>query len=256
MKQELLDFLQTAHFNTPDTLEGIEEAKHAYLRFVQNTGIEYCNFFALREDDEAQPEIVALYSNMNADWIEEYESCDYIRRDYGFRRAGEVGLGNSLEIRFGEQIVSQLDENMLDTAPVLQAAASHGFRDAYGLLGFSYVAPGSQEKRLFGVGFGGAKGSGRLAEQNRDDLIVATFAMIRKMDPIFNATEEDVAPALTRREMDVLHAFTKGLRRDRVAFDLGVSCAMVDLHSASIRRKLKAQTMAEAVGKAFRYGLL
>lgn len=55
---------------------------------------------------------------------------------------------------------------------------------------------------------------------------------------------------LTPREWDVLFLAAKGLRRDRMAFALGLSVATIDLHCANLRKKMGARTTAEAVAKA------
>ena len=47
-----------------------------------------------------------------------------------------------------------------------------------------------------------------------------------------------------------------GKTRDQMAFDSNLSIATVDMHLRNLRRKLKAQTLAEAVAKGFRFGLL
>lgn len=63
---------------------------------------------------------------------------------------------------------------------------------------------------------------------------------------------EPATPALTLtpREMDILFLLAKGLRRDRMAYQLDISVATVDFHSASLRKKLDARTSTEAVAKA------
>lgn len=64
------------------------------------------------------------------------------------------------------------------------------------------------------------------------------------------------APTLTAREHDVLELLAGGLRRDRIAWQLGISLPTVDLHARNLRRKLSALTTSEAVACAIRIGLL
>lgn len=69
---------------------------------------------------------------------------------------------------------------------------------------------------------------------------------------VFSSSLEPVQPArhLTPREWDVLFLAAKGMRRERMAHELGISVATVDLHCANLRRKMDARTTAEAVAKA------
>lgn len=69
------------------------------------------------------------------------------------------------------------------------------------------------------------------------------------------ASPEEVVQ-LTPRELDVLHGLARGYRRDQLAHALGLALPTVDLHGASLRRKLGARTIPEAVAIAFRLGLL
>ncbi|OWY15557.1 hypothetical protein B6V72_02965 [Thioclava sp. F34-6] len=61
---------------------------------------------------------------------------------------------------------------------------------------------------------------------------------------------------LTPRERDVLHGMIRGRRRDQLAHDLDLAMPTIDMHSANLRRKLGARTIAEAVAIALRFGLL
>lgn len=56
-------------------------------------------------------------------------------------------------------------------------------------------------------------------------------------------------PPLSRREREVLSLAAMGLRRDRMAYRLGISVATVDLHCANLRKKLDAKTTSQAVAK-------
>jgi len=61
---------------------------------------------------------------------------------------------------------------------------------------------------------------------------------------------------LTEREQAVLELSASGLRRDRIAFVLGIALPTVDMHSRNIRKKLGASTMSAAVANATQQGLL
>lgn len=63
------------------------------------------------------------------------------------------------------------------------------------------------------------------------------------------------AVQLSRREREVLHGLVRGLRRDQLAHALSIAMPTVDLHSANLRRKLGARTIAEAIAIAANLGL-
>lgn len=64
------------------------------------------------------------------------------------------------------------------------------------------------------------------------------------------------APGLSPRESAVLELLAAGLRRDRIAWKLGISLPTVDLHARNLRRKLSALTTSEAIANASRIGLI
>lgn len=63
-------------------------------------------------------------------------------------------------------------------------------------------------------------------------------------------------PRLSRRELEVLQLLEAGATSQGVAAQLGIRPATVEHHVGSIKRRLGAQTRAQAVGLALRSGLL
>nr|WP_252730878.1 LuxR C-terminal-related transcriptional regulator [Pacificibacter marinus] len=74
------------------------------------------------------------------------------------------------------------------------------------------------------------------------------------MQNFFDSPQEKIL--LTPRERDVLHGFIRGLKRDQLSHDLNLAMPTIDLHSANLRRKLGARTIAEAVAIALKHGLV
>ncbi len=70
------------------------------------------------------------------------------------------------------------------------------------------------------------------------------------------ARGEGVAPALTARETEVLHALANGLRNKEIARQLHVSERTVTFHLEHIFQKLQVSSRTEALSRALELGLL
>jgi len=88
----------------------------------------------------------------------------------------------------------------------------------------------------------------------RKVLVIATTEFTDGMQDLFDSPQERIL--LTPRERDVLHGLIRGLRRDQLGHDLDLAMPTIDLHSANLRRKLGARTIAEAVAIALKLGLI
>lgn len=85
-------------------------------------------------------------------------------------------------------------------------------------------------------------------------LVIATVAGEDGLHDLFASPDDKIR--LTPRERDVLHGLIRGRRRGQLAHDLSLSVPTVDLHTANLRRKLGARTIAEAVAIAASLGLV
>lgn len=85
-------------------------------------------------------------------------------------------------------------------------------------------------------------------------LVIATTDVDGGMEHLFHSPQERIR--LTPRERDVLHGLIRGRRRDQLAHDLDLAVPTIDLHSANLRLKLGARTIAEAVAIALKLGLV
>jgi len=70
------------------------------------------------------------------------------------------------------------------------------------------------------------------------------------------ATKEPSAPALTKREMEVLQGVAKGLTYTEIAELLGMSPNTITSHIKHIYRKLEVRSRSEAVFEAVQLGLI
>ena len=115
---------------------------------------------------------------------------------------------------------------------------------------------GTTDGRYFGFCFGGAPGTNRWVKSNMNAIEIASFALLDQIIPKLEANIDDATIQLTSRERDCLAGLARGLMRKQIAFSLNISLPTVDMHVASIKRKLVADTLPEAVARAYVYGLL
>ncbi|MBT9384421.1 hypothetical protein KM176_11175 [Pseudooceanicola sp. CBS1P-1] len=91
------------------------------------------------------------------------------------------------------------------------------------------------------------------SEGGRRVLVFVTSETPAMLQGLFAAPAEQIR--LTPREREVLAGLIRGRRRDQLAYDLDVAVPTVDLHSASIRRKLGARTLPQAIALALKLGV-
>lgn len=91
-------------------------------------------------------------------------------------------------------------------------------------------------------------------EGGRRVLVIVTTEAPYELQGAFDAPQESFV--LTRREREILKGLIRGLRREQLAHNLGITVPTVDLHTGNLRRKLGARTIPEAVAIAFNIGIL
>lgn len=82
----------------------------------------------------------------------------------------------------------------------------------------------------------------------------ATEIMIQGFTP--GSASGQIAPALTKRELEVLKLTALGNNTKEIAFELGVSVKMIEIHRMNIRRKLGLKSIAQLATYAARTGLI
>ena len=78
----------------------------------------------------------------------------------------------------------------------------------------------------------------------------ATEIMIKGVAP------PQITPALTPRELEVLKLTAEGNNTKEIAFTLGVSIKMIEIHRMNIRKKLGLKSIAQLATYAARTGLI
>lgn len=251
---DLLTFLlDPSNATSPDE----DRCKQAFRAFIQAHDIELCNY-GVFEVAAGSPQIDSFTdTNMTSAWIEEYLDRGFDARDYVLRQATLLTpLEPVRAMQFGQWLVPHLVGEDRASAPVLRGAADAGLEDAFAVVGNSPLVPGDPNERFFGIAFGGGRGTGKLAAERQRELMVGAFALFDRLRPHHSRRAFGIQDRLTPRERDVLGAYARGLRRDRVAHELGVALVTVDLHTRNLRRKLRAQTIAEAVARGYAFGFL
>ena len=93
------------------------------------------------------------------------------------------------------------------------------------------------------------------AESSLRDALLAGGANILSDHPPAPASPRQ-APALTRRELEVLRLVALGWETSRIAEELGISGHTVRNHIRNLRHKLDASTKLDAVVAGIRLGIL
>lgn len=78
--------------------------------------------------------------------------------------------------------------------------------------------------------------------------------MMRKCVP--KSSGNNSSPALTKREIEVLKLTAQGLNTKGIAFQLGVSIKMIEVHRMNVRKKLGLQSIAQLTTYALKNGLI
>ncbi len=82
----------------------------------------------------------------------------------------------------------------------------------------------------------------------------AQEVIIRGFSP--SSSVERAKPALSRREMEVLKLTAEGHNTKEIAFKLGVSVKMIEIHRMNLKKKLDAKSIAQLTTYAARIGLI
>jgi DNA-binding CsgD family transcriptional regulator len=67
---------------------------------------------------------------------------------------------------------------------------------------------------------------------------------------------EQTKPSLTKRELEVLRLTAEGCNTKEIAFNLGVSVKMIEIHRMNLRKKLGLKSIAQLTTYAARIGVI
>lgn len=252
----LVDFLDTI-YAPPRNCGPIVDVKQSFRNYLSSLHIEYVNYATFELGGAPDPTGGLFDTNMSESWIEEYLDRNLYDDDYVLARLQDLNLHAPHQtFRFGKDIVGQLDDRDQAAAPVLNGAADAGMVDAVGMIGLMRAAGTGEAWRCYSFGMGGEAGVAGHIEANLREIRVAISALMDKLRPEVEAIAAGFERKLTLRERDVLCRVSNGEHRETIGFKMGISVATVDMHLRNLRKKLRAQTLSEAVAKGFRFGIL
>ena len=257
---DLKDFL-TALYGTEvqqfGVLERMEQAKDHFYRYLHARGIEHCNFgcFGLNEEGGVVDEFSG--SLLDPDFLQEYYDDGMERDDYVLLRAATLDDERRYDLfQVGLSLCDELPEELERSREVQERCAEAGIRDGIAFIGQAPLSPLNPEQRFFGFVYAGEMGSAAHARDQFDELQVASFALMGQIKPEFEAQRDGFSYDVTDRERQMLVFLAKGMQRAQIAFEANLSLPTVDMHLRNLRAKLGAQTLAEAVAKGYRFGLI
>jgi len=237
-----------------------DEAIASYYALLEQLGIEHCNFGGWQIAHDGAAQYNAFNGTRLSDsFLEEY-TAELVADDYVMRRADT--LSEAVPVMHFDIGLGYIDQmrHFHEPAPrVMEECARYGIRDGFAIIGDTSLIcspdrPG--EGRYFGFCFAGDPGTNSQVKRHLNIIEIATFALLDQIMPQVEAGIDGVCATLTSRERDVLAAIARGEMRKQIAFDRAIALPTVDMHIASIKRKLKAATLPEAVARAYRYAFL
>ncbi|WPZ03884.1 helix-turn-helix transcriptional regulator [Blastomonas marina] len=264
MSPELFDFLTRLHAEPacaspmPDAADRAGSLFYDYLHAV---GVEHCNYggFELGGGTRLAPDQTVEFSGtrLSATFIEEFTE-EMAAEDYVLLKA------NALDDRrpfaafdIGLDTLDEVEAFNPASRQVQVECARHGIGYGTAILGNAPTSPGSDDLRFFGFAFANRdRAGGEHVRARISELQIAAFALLDGIAPRLHATVEGFGYDLTERERDVLGALAGGAQRQQIAWHFDITVHTVDMHLSNLRRKMRAQTLAEAVAKGYRYGIL
>lgn len=258
MSPELSDFLDALFALSTTRGEGRDgdrEPIALFYRYLHACGIEHCNFGGFEVTDDGFGLNEFSGSLLPGAFLDEF-TAEMADDDYIIAQSTALTPDKPLSIfDFGVPHLDKVRAFREESVRVTMECARYGMQDGVAMLG---LVPGSRgdTRRCFGFAFGGTNGSGDQARARLPELRIAAFALLDRIRPLVEAVIDGFEYDLSARERDVLGALADGAQRQQIAWKLDVSVPTVDAHLANLRRKLKAATLAEAVSRGYRYGLL
>jgi DNA-binding CsgD family transcriptional regulator len=263
MNNDLADFLtRMLAFRTRSMKEQPDggEAIEAFYDFLGRVGIEHCNFGGFEIGADGIPSMNQFAgTRLAAPFVEEFTE-ELSVDDYVLRRAETLDAARPLlKFETGLAVLDEIEAFHAPSRRVQVESARHGIEEGVAMLGNTALAgarTGSASGRYFGFVFAGKHGTRSVLREQGKAIEIASFALLDQIMPQIEAAIDGYEASLSGREREVLAAIAGGSMRKQIAFDFNIALPTVDMHIAAIKRKLRAATAAEAVARAYRYGLL
>ncbi len=191
------------------------------------------------------PAPVFFFQNWPRDWMERYMAEGFVEHDFGVAEARATVEPFTWSEAFARRRLSAGERR------VWQAALDYGWADGFSV---PIHGPGG----YFGlVAMAGVRPlEDRAARHALATLSRTAHERARKLAGPLADEAEPLAEPLTARELACLRWVAAGLEDPAIGRELGVSRNTVKDHLTNARRKLKADTRAQAVARALVNGLM
>jgi len=258
---ELFDFLTRLASVAPHD-RAMPDAGKRYSRwfyeYLHSVGVEHCNFGGFELDAASRGEVVEFNgTRLPSDFVDEF-THEMAQDDYVLLKADSLTADRPFaSFDVGLRFLDEVEAFNPASRRVQAECARHGIGDGVAMIGNAPMAPGAQDARFFGFVFANREADGGAVVRERfSELQVASFALLDRMMPRLHATVDGFAYDLSGRQRDILGMLAAGAQRQEIAHRFDIAVPTVDAHLAVLRRKLGAQTLAEAVAKGYLYGIL
>lgn len=233
-----------------EALAHANDAHHRFALFtaaLERFGLDQINygFFDPAEADRSKAEVLFL-STMRADWLQYY----YDRAlHFDDPHVVKVRQGNVLPYRWGKTEVASLEAaNVRRAALEIEDA---GIRNS---LCIPLASPFAPLRPVAGMTLGSSQDSPLLHDADTAPYLVAITHLFHNLSLGALTRERLEIKPLSAREKDCMQLLIGGLTQDQIAERLTLSRATVELHLRNAKRKLKADSLTQAVARALMFG--
>ncbi|WP_265564451.1 helix-turn-helix transcriptional regulator [Sphingomicrobium arenosum] len=234
-------------------------ASAAFYDYLHSLGIEHCNFGVFEtRGGEVEP-VNFAGTRLSSGFMEEYAGEHMEQDDYVLLAASQLDAKRSTaDFRVGREVALGWGEPLEASRQVQLRCADAGIEEGRAYIGQRRDFRGPDgAARYFGFVFAGSdKRGGEQAHRHFNEARVAAHSLMDKFGHAMDARQDAFDYDLTPRETEMVRLLAAGLQRSQIAEKRKLSLSTVDMHLANLRQKLGATTLAEAVAKAFRYGII
>jgi len=252
---DLLTRLHSTELRALTMPERMNAAARHFYDYLDELGIEQCNFGGFSVNNDVGHGEAFSFTRLSFAFQEEFVQ-ELVADDYPVLKARELSPIRPVAVLdVGMSNIDQIRAYHARSERVVHAVWREGLGDAIAIIGF-LPRSSSSGTHYFGFIFGGPKGTSDLIKGRLKELETASMAMLETAQCHVEGTLEGFRYDLTDRERDLLGGLALGHHRKELAFARNISLPTVDFHLTNMRRKLGASTHAEAIAKAYRYGVL
>lgn len=236
-----------------------ERASSIFYDYLHALGIEHCNFGIFETVGGHVEPVNFAGTRLSDGFMEEYAGERMEQDDYVLLAAATLSATRpTANFRIGRETALGWGDALEHSRAVQLRCADAGIEEGRAYIGQRQHFRGADgAARYYGFVFAGSdRAGGQQAHRHFEQARVAAHALMDKVGHVMDARQDNFAYDLTPRETEMVKLLAAGLQRGQIAERRKLSLSTVDMHLANLRHKLDAATLAEAVAKAFRYGIV